>query len=258
MKQTSFESAHQSLEDVAHLAPPVDFGSPPEQLHHWRAHLDHYKHPTLLFDATPWPIVLNETLQKLVLDRSPISGGAETVAQLWKAVCEAAGHAVALHCASGKKSEVTTFFRVHHRCFVAMGSLLRTPSGRISGSVINLAEFRANHQPDNPTPLAESLPNGANQRTTDAVDEFQYWLTRRQVAREKIAVLTARESQVLALVANGHMNKEIAKMLGISVKTIEKHRSNAAYKLGAGSSAELVRISVFAGHDASSSLIPSG
>ncbi len=43
--------------------------------------------------------------------------------------------------------------------------------------------------------------------------------------------LTPREREVLKLVAEGYKNREIAKMLGVSVKTAEKHRENIRRKL---------------------------
>jgi two-component system response regulator NreC len=44
-------------------------------------------------------------------------------------------------------------------------------------------------------------------------------------------VLTAREREILKLVAEGYRNKEIAKLLYLSVKTVEKHRANLMKKL---------------------------
>ena len=54
---------------------------------------------------------------------------------------------------------------------------------------------------------------------------------------------------MVQLVANGHANKSIALELEISVKTIEKHRANAARKLGVGSTAEMVRLAVLADYE---------
>ncbi len=51
--------------------------------------------------------------------------------------------------------------------------------------------------------------------------------------------LSPRERQVVTLVAEGNSNKVIASMLGVSVKTIETHRSSAMRKVGAKSSADL-------------------
>jgi len=59
--------------------------------------------------------------------------------------------------------------------------------------------------------------------------------------------ITPREREVLALVAYGHTNKEIAALLGITVKTIETHKANAMQKLEINSRAELVRFALAEG-----------
>ena len=59
--------------------------------------------------------------------------------------------------------------------------------------------------------------------------------------------ITPREREVLALVAYGHTNKEIAALLGITVKTVETHKANAMQKLEIGSRAELVRFALAEG-----------
>jgi two-component system response regulator NreC len=53
--------------------------------------------------------------------------------------------------------------------------------------------------------------------------------------------LTARENDVLRLLALGHTNSEVAELLHLSVRTIETHRANMQSKLGSTSRAELVR-----------------
>ena len=66
----------------------------------------------------------------------------------------------------------------------------------------------------------------------------------RQLAqlRERYARLTARERQVMALVASGLMNKQVANELSISEVTVKMHRSSAMRKLGAKSVARLARM----------------
>ena len=49
--------------------------------------------------------------------------------------------------------------------------------------------------------------------------------------RSSWETLTQREREILKLVAEGHKNKEIADLLCISVKTVEKHRANLMQKL---------------------------
>lgn len=56
-----------------------------------------------------------------------------------------------------------------------------------------------------------------------------------------IAHLTAREREVLLLVAQSHSSKEVAVKLAISVKTAENHRTNLMRKLGLHDTAALVR-----------------
>src|SRR5690242_5295762 len=60
-------------------------------------------------------------------------------------------------------------------------------------------------------------------------------------------VLTAREEEVLKLVAEGHSSKEIAQLLFISVKTVERHRANMLQKLGLRDRLELTRYAIRAG-----------
>jgi DNA-binding NarL/FixJ family response regulator len=59
--------------------------------------------------------------------------------------------------------------------------------------------------------------------------------------------LTDREKQVLKLVAEGHSNKEVAEMLGISVKTAMSHREHVMTKLGVHNRTELIRFALRAG-----------
>jgi len=54
-------------------------------------------------------------------------------------------------------------------------------------------------------------------------------------------LLSARETEVLRLVALGHTNLEIAGQLGVSPRTVETHRAHVQSKLGVRTRAELVR-----------------
>lgn len=56
--------------------------------------------------------------------------------------------------------------------------------------------------------------------------------------------LTAREQEVLALVADGKTNKEVAEELFISVKTVDTHKMNILDKLGLRNTAELVKYAI--------------
>jgi len=59
-----------------------------------------------------------------------------------------------------------------------------------------------------------------------------------------IATLSAREREVLVLVAEGHTNQAVADRLGLSVKTVESYRSRLMQKLGLTSRAELTRLAM--------------
>jgi DNA-binding NarL/FixJ family response regulator len=62
-----------------------------------------------------------------------------------------------------------------------------------------------------------------------------------------LGVLTAREKQVLTLVAAGHTNQEAAAELGLSVKTVETYRLRLSDKLGISNKVDLVRIALECG-----------
>jgi len=56
--------------------------------------------------------------------------------------------------------------------------------------------------------------------------------------------LTAREREVLQLIARGHKNREIADDLGIAIKTVETHRTKIMQKLDLHNSAELAAYAI--------------
>ena len=66
-------------------------------------------------------------------------------------------------------------------------------------------------------------------------------------ARERIAVLTPREREVLDFLVEGRLNKVIADRLGISPRTVELHRAHIMDKTGARSLSALVRLALKAG-----------
>jgi DNA-binding NarL/FixJ family response regulator len=66
----------------------------------------------------------------------------------------------------------------------------------------------------------------------------------RPAAEQPFSVLSAREREVLHLIAEGLAAKEIAVQLGISTKTVEAHRTSLMRKLGVRKATELVRYAV--------------
>jgi DNA-binding NarL/FixJ family response regulator len=57
-------------------------------------------------------------------------------------------------------------------------------------------------------------------------------------------LLTPREREVLQLIAEGHTNTAIAQMMNVTVKTVEKHRTNLMSKLNVRDVAGLVRVAI--------------
>ena len=61
------------------------------------------------------------------------------------------------------------------------------------------------------------------------------------------AVLSNREREIMILLANGKPNREIGKLLSISVRTVDTHRSNILKKLSFKTNAELVKLAIAEG-----------
>jgi DNA-binding NarL/FixJ family response regulator len=68
-----------------------------------------------------------------------------------------------------------------------------------------------------------------------------------RVLKKNKAALSSREVEVLQLIAEGKANKQIAVELGISVKTVEKHRQHLMSKLDRHDTAGLTRYAIAAG-----------
>jgi DNA-binding NarL/FixJ family response regulator len=66
----------------------------------------------------------------------------------------------------------------------------------------------------------------------------------RRQGQTKAGLLTPREQEVCALLANGHTNIEISQKLAISERTVETHRAHIMTKLDLDSRAELVRFAI--------------
>jgi len=78
-----------------------------------------------------------------------------------------------------------------------------------------------------------------------AADELIEIMTRGEsLDEEDYEKLTRRERQVLKLLAEGKTSREIAKYLGVSLKTAMTHRANLMAKLGVHSRAELIKYAI--------------
>ena len=75
----------------------------------------------------------------------------------------------------------------------------------------------------------------------------QQWPDRGGQPKKKVRHLSSREAEVLQLIAEGEANKQIAARLGISIKTVEKHRDHLMRKLNIHDTAGLTRYAIAAG-----------
>jgi len=112
----------------------------------------------------------------------------------------------------------------------ARGYLLKTDAEQ---QIVTAVETLLRHQPYFSGQVSEMVLEG-------------FLRSGRQTGAEKAAVprLTPREREVIQLLAEGHRNKRIAEMLGISIKTVETHRTTLMRKIGVKSIVELVRYAV--------------
>jgi DNA-binding NarL/FixJ family response regulator len=78
-------------------------------------------------------------------------------------------------------------------------------------------------------------------------DHYQKAATVNRPFKRNSIRLTSRESELLQLIAEGHVNKQIASELSISIKTVEKHRQHLMEKLNIHEIAGLTRYAIAAG-----------
>jgi DNA-binding NarL/FixJ family response regulator len=112
----------------------------------------------------------------------------------------------------------------------ARGFVLKTDQGRdLERAVTALTE----HQTFFTSSIAEMVLGGFLERKRKP-----------PTSKNKAGLLTAREREVIHLLADGKSNKEVATALGIATKTAEAHRINIMRKLNVHSIAEVVRYAV--------------
>jgi RNA polymerase sigma factor (sigma-70 family) len=92
----------------------------------------------------------------------------------------------------------------------------------------------------------EELLYALEQALTRSSEQWRQHSQRKKV-RERLAMLTPREFDVLKLVIGGMLNKQIASQLGTTEGTIKVHRGRVMEKMGATSIAELVILAQRAG-----------
>ena len=75
------------------------------------------------------------------------------------------------------------------------------------------------------------------------LEDYMRYLRQRGL-QDTYGLLTAREKQVLQLLAEGNSNKDVANLLNLGLSTVDTHRTNLMQKLNLHSTAELVLYAV--------------
>jgi DNA-binding NarL/FixJ family response regulator len=110
----------------------------------------------------------------------------------------------------------------------AMGYVLKSDAGRI---LVQAIEALLDERPFFTTKVARFVLDG-------------YLRTSGNSAPAEAMALSPRERHIVQLLAEGNNNKEVARNLNLSVKTVETHRSNIMRKMGFRSLADLVRYAI--------------
>jgi DNA-binding NarL/FixJ family response regulator len=110
----------------------------------------------------------------------------------------------------------------------AMGYVLKSDAGRV---LVQAVEALLDDRPFFTTKVARFVLDGYLRASEDA-------------APQGALALSPRERHVVQLLAEGNNNKEVARALQLSVKTVETHRSNIMRKMEFGSLADLVRYAI--------------
>ncbi len=96
-------------------------------------------------------------------------------------------------------------------------------------------------------PFAESTLLACFEQAFRVLREREDDSRRRRAARDRVALLTARESDVLTGLLAGETNRQIGMRLGISLRTVEMHRGNMMERLGVANLAEALALALEAG-----------
>ena len=96
--------------------------------------------------------------------------------------------------------------------------------------------FEFLEKPVDDEPLLEAIHNAVRAH----VQSREHHVADRE-ARERFATLSERERDVLSLVVSGLTNKEIARALTLSPRTVETHRTHLSEKLQTDTLAQLIR-----------------
>ncbi|HEX9426604.1 MAG TPA: response regulator transcription factor [Candidatus Polarisedimenticolia bacterium] len=109
----------------------------------------------------------------------------------------------------------------------ARGYVLKSDAGR---DLVKAVDALRRHQTFFTSHIAEIVVGG--------------YLDGQHGERGELSILTHREREIAQLLAEGRSNKEVAKILGIGVRTAETHRNNIMRKLDCQSLSDLVRYAI--------------
>ena len=134
----------------------------------------------------------------------------------------------------------------HHERLDGSGYYRRASGPELGFPARLLAAADAYHATTEPRPHREPLPPdgatqvlaeeaGAGRLDSDAVAAVLEAAGQRAPRLERPAGLTEREAEVVAMLARGLQTKQVARALGISVKTADRHVQNAYRKIGVSS-----------------------
>jgi DNA-binding NarL/FixJ family response regulator len=110
----------------------------------------------------------------------------------------------------------------------AMGYVLKSDAGRV---LVQAIEALLDERPFFTSKVARVVLEGYLRSAEDSVPQTT-------------PGLSPRERHIVQLLAEGNNNKEVARALELSVKTVETHRSNIMRKMEFGSLADLVRYAI--------------
>jgi len=163
---------------------------------------------------TPDVIVLDVTMPEL--------NGLEATRQIRKALPKAEVLILSMHESEQLVSEVLAAG--------AHGYIMKADTSRL---LVSAVEALSQHKPFFTGKVSEVVLDG--------------YLNRGKVAKGAAGpapLLTAREREIVQLLAEGKTNKEVAVRLGVSIKTVDAHRANVMHKLSLHSVTDLVRYAI--------------
>lgn len=117
---------------------------------------------------------------------------------------------------------------------------IKVKSGEIQWVLYSTATLLTTEsgQPSKAVCIAISLADIFN--TPETLKDFQKFLTR-EIHKDELEKLTLRQKEVLELIGQGKKRNEIAKILSLSMYTIDDHKQNLFNKLQCNSTSELAQ-----------------